>query len=156
MSHVTFSEVTSVWGVSVVAILDCSLNVYACGRQKALAMPAYCVAANCNNSQATQNVTMHEFPLWGENGSNLCISNELTSMLRLITPICVASTSLSVISQTLLNTAYQSGFWSQQHFLLCKKHQSRLQNTWKTKRLINEYAKRTFNNNTKEMKGPSI
>ena len=59
--HVTFAEVTSVWGVSVVAILDCSLNVYACGRQKALTMPAYCIAANCNNSQATQNITMHEF-----------------------------------------------------------------------------------------------
>ena len=41
---------------------DCSLNVYACGRQKALTMPAFCVAANCNNSQATQSVTMHEFP----------------------------------------------------------------------------------------------
>ena len=56
ISHVTFLEVTSVWGVSVVAILDCSLNVYACGRQKALTMPAYtyCLAANCNNSQATQ------------------------------------------------------------------------------------------------------
>ena len=26
-------------------------------------MPAYCVAANCNNSQATQSITMHEF-LW--------------------------------------------------------------------------------------------
>ena len=58
----TFSEVTSVWGVSAVAILDCSLNVYACGRQKALTMPAYCVAANCNNSQATQSIIMHEFP----------------------------------------------------------------------------------------------
>ena len=62
ISHVTFSGVTSVLGVSAVAILDCSLNVYACGRQKALTMPAYCVAANCNNSQATQNITMHEFP----------------------------------------------------------------------------------------------
>ena len=62
ISHVTFSEVTSVLGVSAVAILDCSLNVYACGRQKALTMPAYCVAANCNNSQATQSITMHEFP----------------------------------------------------------------------------------------------
>ena len=58
----TFSEVTSVWGVSAVAILDCSLNVYVCGRQKALTMPAYCVAANCNNSKATQSMTMHEFP----------------------------------------------------------------------------------------------
>ena len=47
ISHVTFSKVTSVWEVSAVAILDCSLNVYACGRQKAVTMPAYCVAANC-------------------------------------------------------------------------------------------------------------
>ena len=62
ISHVTFSEVTPVWGVSAVAILDCSLKVYACGRQKALTTPAYCVAANCNNSQATQSITMHEFP----------------------------------------------------------------------------------------------
>ena len=75
ISHVTFSEVTSFWGVSAVAILVCSLNVYACGRQKALTMPAYCIAANCNNSQATQSITMPEFPrkkrLWGENGSDL-------------------------------------------------------------------------------------
>ena len=28
---------------------------------KALTMPAYCVAANCNNSQATQSITVHEF-----------------------------------------------------------------------------------------------
>ena len=28
-------KMTSLWGVSAVAILDCSLNVYACGRQKA-------------------------------------------------------------------------------------------------------------------------
>jgi len=62
ISHVTFSEVTSVWGVSAVAILDCSLDVYACGRQKAQTVPAYCVAANRNNSQATQSITMHEFP----------------------------------------------------------------------------------------------
>ena len=60
-----FLEVTSVWGVGAVANLDCSLNVYACGRQKALTMPAYCVAANCNNSQATQNITMHQF-LWNQ------------------------------------------------------------------------------------------
>ena len=60
-SHVTFSEVTSFYGVSAVVIFDRSLNVYACGRQKALTMPAYCVAANCNNSQATQSITVHEF-----------------------------------------------------------------------------------------------
>ena len=59
----TFSEATSVWGVSAVAVLDCSLNVYACGRQKDLTMPAYCIAADCNNSQATQSITLHEFPL---------------------------------------------------------------------------------------------
>ena len=55
---------TSVWGVSAVAILDCSLNVCACGRQKALTMPAYCVSANCkcNNPQATQSIVMHKFP----------------------------------------------------------------------------------------------
>ena len=53
---------TPVWGVSAVAILDCSLNVYTCGRQKALTMPDYCIAANCNNAQATQSITMHEFP----------------------------------------------------------------------------------------------
>ena len=50
------------WGVSAVAILDCSVNEYVCGRQKALTMPAYCIAADCNNSQATQSITMHEFP----------------------------------------------------------------------------------------------
>ena len=53
ISHVTFSEVTSVWGVSAVTILDCSLNVYACGRQKALTMPAYCIA---------ETVTTHKQP----------------------------------------------------------------------------------------------
>ena len=62
ISHAIFSEVMLVWGVSAVAILDCSLNVYACGQQKALTMPAYHVAANCNNSQATQSINMHEFP----------------------------------------------------------------------------------------------
>ena len=47
----------------IIIILDCSLNVYACGRRKALTLPAYCVAANCNNSQATQSITLHE-SLW--------------------------------------------------------------------------------------------
>ena len=50
------------WGVSVVAILDCSLKVYACGQQKALTMLDYCVSANCNNPQATQSIAMHKFP----------------------------------------------------------------------------------------------
>ena len=53
-------------------------------------MPAYCIAANYNNSQATQSITTSARvpaidPLWGENGgSNLYSSNELTAfMLRL-------------------------------------------------------------------------
>ena len=29
---------------------------------KKLTMPAYCVAANCNNSQTAPGITMHEFP----------------------------------------------------------------------------------------------
>ena len=57
-------------------------------------MPAYCVAANCNNSQTTPGITMHDN------------SNELTFLLRRITPICVASTSVSAISQTPWNTAW--------------------------------------------------
>ena len=103
ISHVTFSEVTSVWGVSAVAILDCSLNVYACGRQKALTMPAYCVAANCNNSQATQSITMHEFPR-----NRPAVRRKWVKFVRFkradfdafasVTPICVANTSLSAIS----------------------------------------------------------
>ena len=30
--------------------------------EKKLPMPAYCVAANCNNSQMTPGITMHELP----------------------------------------------------------------------------------------------
>ena len=61
----TFTEVTSVWGVSAVAILDCSLNVYVCGRQKVrLTMPACCVAANCHNSQATQTQKADRYPIY--------------------------------------------------------------------------------------------
>ena len=101
ISHVIFSEVTLVWGVGAVAILDCSLNVYACGRQKALTIPAYCVAANCNNSQATQSITRHEFPrnrpAVRRKWVNLYNSNELCCCAS-VTPICVASTSLSAIS----------------------------------------------------------
>ena len=33
-----------------------------CGWQKKLTMPAYRVAANCNNSQTTPGITMHELP----------------------------------------------------------------------------------------------
>ena len=53
---------TSVWGVSAVAILDCSVNSVCVWSTKKLTMPAYCVAANCNNSQTTPGITMHELP----------------------------------------------------------------------------------------------
>ena len=58
----TFLEVTSAWGVSAVAILDSSVNCVCVWSTKKLAMSAYCVAANCNNSQTTSGITMHEFP----------------------------------------------------------------------------------------------
>ena len=53
-------EVTSVWGVSAVAILNSSV----CMRvvDKKVNYAAYCVAANCNNSQTTPGITMHELP----------------------------------------------------------------------------------------------
>ena len=57
-----FPEVTSVWGVSAVAILDCSVNCVCVLSTKKLTMPAYCLAANCNNSQTTPCITMHELP----------------------------------------------------------------------------------------------
>ena len=53
---------TSVWGVSVVAIIDSSVNYVCVWSTKKLTMPAYCVAANCNNSQTTPDITMHELP----------------------------------------------------------------------------------------------
>ncbi len=62
ISHVTFPEVTSVWGVSAVAILDSSVNCVCVWSTKKLTMPAYCVAAICNNSQTTPGITMHELP----------------------------------------------------------------------------------------------
>ena len=52
----------SVWGVSAVAILDFSVNCVCMWSTKKLAMPAYCVAAKCNNSQTTPGITMHELP----------------------------------------------------------------------------------------------
>ena len=52
----------SVWGVSAVASLDFSVNCVCVWSTKKLTMSAYCVAANCNNSQTTPGITMHEFP----------------------------------------------------------------------------------------------
>ena len=53
---------TSVWGVSAVAMLDSSVNCVCVWLTKKLTMPAYCVAANCNNSQTTPGTTMHKLP----------------------------------------------------------------------------------------------
>ena len=53
---------TPVWGVSAVAMLDSSVNCVCVWSTKKLTMPAYCVAANCNNSQTTPGITMHELP----------------------------------------------------------------------------------------------
>ena len=51
---------TSVWGVSAVAMLDSSVNCVCVWSTKKLTVPAYCVAVNCNNSQMTPGITMHE------------------------------------------------------------------------------------------------
>ena len=53
---------TSVWGVSAIAILDSSVNCVCVWSTKKLTLPAYCVAANCNNSQMSAGITMHELP----------------------------------------------------------------------------------------------
>ena len=58
----TFPEVTLVWGVSAGAILDSSVNCACVWSTKKLTKPAYCVAPNCNNSQTTPGITMHELP----------------------------------------------------------------------------------------------
>ena len=53
---------TSVRGVSAVAMLDSSVNCVCVWSTKKLTMLAYCVAMNCNNSQTTPGITMHELP----------------------------------------------------------------------------------------------
>ena len=72
-------------------------------------MPAYYVVANCNNSQTTPGITMHEL---------LCnrpavrrkwikfIQFKRAFLLHRIMPICVASTSVSAILQTPWNTTW--------------------------------------------------
>ena len=53
---------TSVWGVSAVAILDSSVNCVCVWLTKKLPMLAYCVVTNCNNLQTTPGITMQELP----------------------------------------------------------------------------------------------
>ena len=57
-----FPGVTSVWGVSAVAILYSSVNCLCVWSTKKLTMPACCVAAICNNSQTTPGITMQKLP----------------------------------------------------------------------------------------------
>ena len=99
----------SVWGVSAVAMLDSSVNCVCMWSTKKLTMPAYCVATNCNNSQTTPGITMHELPCNRHTVRWKWIQfiqlNELIFLLHHITPICVVSTSVSAISQTPWNTA---------------------------------------------------
>ena len=94
---------TSVWGVSAVAILDSSVNCVCVWSTK-----GYLCRPTVLPRTLTPGITMHELPQWGESGLSLYNSNELTFLLRRITPICVASTSVSAISQTPWNTACRS------------------------------------------------
>ena len=104
-----FPGVTSVWGVSAVAILYSPVNCVCVWSTKKLTMPAYCVAAICNNLQTTPGITMHELP---RNQAAVrrkwikFIQFKRAFLLCRITPICVASTSVSAISQTPWNTAW--------------------------------------------------
>ena len=74
---------TSVRGVSAVAILDSSVNCVCVWSTKKLTILAYCVAANCNNSQMSPGITMHELLRNRPAVRHKWIkSNELTFLLR--------------------------------------------------------------------------
>ena len=116
----------------MVAILDCSLNVYVCSQQKALScltMPAYCIAANCNNSQAIQSINMPEFPrnqpAEAKLGEICTIQTaELTLMLRLShAHLC----SEHFVECDFVNfmAEYQKGFASKRNLSGCR-HGNRL------------------------------
>ena len=103
---------TSVWGVSVVAILDSSVNYVCVWLTKKLTMLACCVAANCNNLQTTPGITMHELPRnWPAVRRKWIKFIQFKRADFLAAPhhaYCVASTSLSAISQTPWNTTCRS------------------------------------------------
>ena len=122
-------------------------------------MPTYCVAANCNNSQATQNITVHEFP-W----NRPAVRRKWIKFVHL------------------KRADFDAGY--PHHARLCSEHFAECDfanfieyrisklnlkptafpaksanadcKTPETKRTINEYAKQTFNNNNTEIKGPSV
>ena len=101
-------EVTSVWEVSAVAMLDSSVNCVCVWSTEKLTMPAYCVAANCNNLQTTPGITMHELPRNRPAVRRKWIKfihfKQSDFLLRRITPICVVSTSARAFLQTPWNT----------------------------------------------------
>ena len=68
----------------------------------------YCVAANCNNSQTTPVITMHELPRNQPAVKRKWIKFKQFKRADFLAapPICVASTSVSAISQTPWNTAW--------------------------------------------------
>ena len=100
----------SVWGVSAVAILDSSVNCVCVWSTKKLTMLAYCVATSCNNSQMTPGITMPKLlcnqPAVRQKWIKFIQFKraDFLNLLRCITPFCVVSTSVSVISQTPWNT----------------------------------------------------
>ena len=83
-------------------------------------MPAYSVAANCN-SQATQSITMHEFPQnrpvvkREKNGSNLYNSNELTSVDAAPNHAHLCSEHFAECNFINFMAEYQMGFASKQN-----------------------------------------
>ena len=85
--------------------------------------------------------------------NKVCFKNKLKK-IKVKYILCFTSTETTQLG-TGGGRGAGDGGGGDQHFIMCKKHQSRLQNT-ETKRTINEYAKQTFNNNNKEIKGPSI
>ena len=77
---------------------------------KKLPMLAYCVATNWNNLQMTPGITMHELPR-----NRPAVRRKWITFIQFkpadflaALPICVASTSVSAISQTPWNTACRS------------------------------------------------
>ena len=84
-----------------------------------LTMPAYCVAANCNNSQAAQSIIMHEL-----SRSRPAVRRKWVKFVQFkradccasVTPICVASTSLGAI----LSNLWQNAKWGLLQSGICR------------------------------------
>ena len=74
-------------------------------------MPASCVAANCNNSQTTPGITLHELPRNRPAVRRKWIKfiqfKRAHFLLRRITPICVASTSVCFAADTMFRYSFK-------------------------------------------------